>query len=747
MCFEVKESGKASTTMSDFDAVRKKRLEELEQKKKRLEEMRKNKKEREDDAAQLSLSSSSIGRDAANKHEDVDDLVKSLLGNDGGAKGSASSASNTAADLGKVWDDGGLCVACRRPENLVQKSPLISPPSPTKVNTPPPPAPAQLRPERYDKDTQTEADDLLYLGVPPPSDDEFLCLACQRLSPSSPLRNRRRTGSQSRDAGDNDGFGGPFSLSADSADHATRPRSSSSSSNNGNSNSNRIGGNEVQGVAPTRRQLSEQESAQIFASPAFLNFVARSSAVVEKFLIVGASASNPLPVVDPLKDYQSEGRSRRGNEGSSLSPIACLTDDSLLGRAVTSISFSPHHPELFCVSYGSKISGVGGSGGDDGGAAPGLVLIYSTGFLGRPEFRLCALAPVLAASFHPQDPHIVVGGCYSGQVVLWDLRACKPGGQGPAEHPTHRSNMSGRGHKHPISSMCFALPGAGASSSVLELLTVSSDGQICHWDLSSATSSSSTVTVSSRGGGGAALLLAEPLVVSTLQVPVSADGSSLALDPGASMSPCPTITAMTFGQHPGSTDSAREGVVGSGTGQLFRFPVPYSPSSTVRGVEAHSGLVTAMHLHPSSSRACRNLLLTASMDWTTKLWNVAANSSPLLEFRTSAYDYVCDVAWSPANVAVFATVCTCGTIFVWNLSRSTSEPWDSLRVPGNNSALNKLSWSRDGHLLLVGDCGGRVHVVTLSGSVLPESGDEGRFELAVSRSGVEQQREGFDNMM
>ena len=80
------------------DAVRKKRLEELEQKKKRLEEMRKSKKEREDDAAQLASSASSIGRDA-NKHEDVDDLVKSLLGNDNGAKGSASSASNAAAAM------------------------------------------------------------------------------------------------------------------------------------------------------------------------------------------------------------------------------------------------------------------------------------------------------------------------------------------------------------------------------------------------------------------------------------------------------------------------------------------------------------------------------------------------------------------------------------------------------------------------------------------------------------------------
>jgi dynein intermediate chain len=195
---------------------------------------------------------------------------------------------------------------------------------------------------------------------------------------------------------------------------------------------------------------------------------------------------------------------------------------------------------------------------------------------------------------------------------------------------------------------------------------------------------------------------------------------------------------MTFGSHPGTSDS-REGVVGTGTGQLFRFPMPFTGASVAASVEAHSGLVTAMHLHPSSSRVCRNLLLTASLDWTTKLWNMSSSSAPLLEFRTQTYDYVCDVAWSPTHPAVFATICTSGSLFLWNLSKSTSEPWESLSLRGGRGALNKLTWSRDGRLLLVGDCAGSVCVVTLSTPIVPEGGDEGRFELAVSGSASRQQ--------
>lgn len=163
-------------------------------------------------------------------------------------------------------------------------------------------------------------------------------------------------------------------------------------------------------------------------------------------------------------------------------------------------------------------------------------------------------------------------------------------------------------------------------------------------------------------------------------------------------------------------------------------------------IEAHSGLVTSIRLHPSPAKHCRSLLLTSSLDWTVKLWNLAAGSSPVLEFRTGQYDYVCDVCWCPVNAGVFATATTGGVVSLWNLARSLGEPVDVMSVgraedgagpAGGLKALNRLAWSRDGRVLVAGDCGGRVWAVAVREGVLEAAAaDGGRFELAVSGAGA-----------
>ena len=53
------------------------------------------------------------------------------------------------------------------------------------------------------------------------------------------------------------------------------------------------------------------------------------------------------------------------------------------------------------------------------------ILIYLNRFFfiyfqapSRPEFKFYSSSPVLCARFHTQDPHLVVGGCYSGKLEL-----------------------------------------------------------------------------------------------------------------------------------------------------------------------------------------------------------------------------------------------------------------------------------------------------------------------------------------
>lgn len=66
-----------------------------------------------------------------------------------------------------------------------------------------------------------------------------------------------------------------------------------------------------------------------------------------------------------------------------------------------------------------------------------------------------------------------------------------------------------------------------------------------------------------------------------------------------------------------------------------------------------------------------------------------------------------DVAWSPINPALFATVDGTGRLDLWNLINDSEVPTASLTVDGA-PALNKVRWNHNGHQLAVGDDQGKI---------------------------------------
>lgn len=187
------------------------------------------------------------------------------------------------------------------------------------------------------------------------------------------------------------------------------------------------------------------------------------------------------------------------------------------------------------------------------------------------------------------------------------------------------------------------------------------------------------------------------------------------------------------------------------------------PSYSLPQVDAHYGLITSIEPHPSRSNKYKHLVLSSSLDWTVKLWDLKNFSAPLIEFFTPSYDYVCDVQWSPVHPAVFVTVTSGGRISLWNLSKSSTEPVDAINVvnetedapsAGNTApvttatsaaahvlrALNKVVWARDGQSVLCGDSHGTLHLLKLHPqAVTPTPADEGRFEMAIINHQVDSQ--------
>ena len=69
----------------------------------------------------------------------------------------------------------------------------------------------------------------------------------------------------------------------------------------------------------------------------------------------------------------------------------------------------------------------------------------------RPEHIFTCGSPVTTTRFHPTESNLIIGGCQSGQVVVWDVRA----GRMPVQKSSLTTTMSGnsKGHTHPICAM------------------------------------------------------------------------------------------------------------------------------------------------------------------------------------------------------------------------------------------------------------------------------------------------------
>ena len=99
----------------------------------------------------------------------------------------------------------------------------------------------------------------------------------------------------------------------------------------------------------------------------------------------------------------------------------------------------------------------------------GLVLVWNLLLPERPEFHFHAPSDVHSAAFSPFHSHLIVGGSYSGQLLVWDTRS--------KSHPVMKTPLS-TGHTHPI--YCLKFIGTQSSHSVV---SISTDGLLCSWQL------------------------------------------------------------------------------------------------------------------------------------------------------------------------------------------------------------------------------------------------------------------------
>lgn len=219
--------------------------------------------------------------------------------------------------------------------------------------------------------------------------------------------------------------------------------------------------------------LTAEEVEKELSSETFSSFLNSTSKKVER--VLGTEL-----LADLLLDYDGESNATKGGQAKTSDGSKYLSSRQIYecpkwtaSRDVTDMDWSPLHRELMLCGYHMRTSSttlaqsVGSAATkvvspDDtpsDSLAPrsgellsdGLALVWNLAMPNRPEHIFTCGSPVTTVRFHPTEASLIVGGCQSGQVVVWDVRA----GRMPVQKSVLTTNASGnsKGHTHPICAM------------------------------------------------------------------------------------------------------------------------------------------------------------------------------------------------------------------------------------------------------------------------------------------------------
>ncbi len=481
----------------------------------------------------------------------------------------------------------------------------------------------------------------------------------------------------------------------------------------------------------------ETHDPNLLNNESFIQFIDKSLKVVERAI---------EDDYDVLTDYNSVFNNLNQSDEPTHDTNFILKQSSQLYspkwshlRSITDIDWSIKYPELILASYNHAKHAIS--------EPKGIIQVWNQHMKGKPEYVFTAETDILSACFAINQPQIIFGGGYSGQIFAWDMRLDNNNSHGPIL----RSPLNEECHTHPV----FTLANINLSSTATTntnangIITASTDGTVCAW---------------------ASDLLAKPqesLHLKAIPPTLYDDLAPVTIDIMNNDSNC-----FLFGAEDGNIY------------QCNRFDQAGARAGVDwRGIyKGHMGPVNRITFHPnnnyinnianysfnssSSSDQFRSkyndLMLSCGYDWTIKLWKTSHfNSdafrsngitsdlntstrlsdlsasllgqsgptgatvksqtiSPLMQFYRD--DTVFDVSWHPQLPGVWSCVDGSGNVEIWDLLKdsempmfstkpnysslsSSSGPTTTSQEPSIESrkALNKLRWeTQTGNKLAVG---------------------------------------------
>ncbi|CAD7695357.1 unnamed protein product [Ostreobium quekettii] len=349
----------------------------------------------------------------------------------------------------------------------------------------------------------------------------------------------------------------------------------------------------------------------------------------------------------------------REAEGTLL-PLWKFSNEMTRRRHVTSLCWNPRHLDMFAVGYGSY---------DFLKPSSGLICIYSMKNASYPEYTFTTDSGVLSVDFNPERDNLLAVGCYDGSVLVFDVSK-------KINKPVYQSTIKNGKRSDPVWQVSWQ---PDESSKLPQFYSVSSDGHVDLWTVTKAE-------------------LMHEEVLSLRMVPRAGDGEA-----GGEARAGSLARGCCFDF---SKANAFIYLVGTEEGRIHECSKAYS-SEYLNTFDGHGMPIYSVKWNYIHTK----MFLTASADWSVKLWNSTSPEKNVMAFDLGSP--VGDVAWAPYSSTVFAAVTDEGKVHVYNLFRNKHEAMCEQKII-KKGRLTKLEFNPRHPIVIVGDDRGCVTCLKLS---------------------------------
>jgi len=430
---------------------------------------------------------------------------------------------------------------------------------------------------------------------------------------------------------------------------------------------------EVKSIAKDKSSQQQQKKPQAGGGEKEEEEETQKEAAKEGDIVHSAAMSKSLKVMERMvnqntyddiaqdfKYWDDQSDTFREGEGTLL-PLWKFFTDKVRRKHVTALCWNPEYYDLFAVGYGSYDFMKQGSG---------VICCFSLKNPSHPEYSFTTETGVMCLDFHPQHSSLLAVGCYDGTVMIFDIR-------NKLNKPIFQSTVKTGKHTDPVWQVCWQEEDLAKN---LNFFSISSDGRVTLWTMSKN----------------------ELQFTDVMELKLAGIANSSGEEAGEETSLVGLAGGMCFDFH---RTSEHLFIVGTEEGKIHKCSKAYN-SQYLDTYTGHYMSVYAVKWNKFHPR----VFLSASADWTVKLWD-HSQKLPLMSFDLG--NAVGDVAWSPFSASVFGAVTNDGKVHVFDLAENKHEPMCDQKVV-RKSKLTHVVFNPKQPLLLVGDDRGGVLCLKLS---------------------------------